>query len=201
MKTKSLALTLLVSLTFTTLASADPESPKTTEPKDAPPKLTIFASTGYLGTGGGNGAAVATGIRYAIGNHFALGFDLGYGIMAVADAMQDRWWLVPSMAVVFPTHVMGKRTTFDVGFGLGLGSSSGYASWNTYAARPFSADWEIQLEPALRAHAIAAMSVSKDVELFMRADAATLVLPKDTRPNDADAMWLMLSMGARFRLL
>ena len=200
MNTKSLA-AFLIALTFTAVASADPESPKTTDPNDAPPKLTLFTSTGYLGTSGGNGAAVATGIRYAIGDHFALGFDLGYGLMAMSSGMQDRWWLVPSMAVVLPANLFGKRATFDIGVGLGLGTASGYASWSEYSAHPFTADWEVQLEPAARAHAIAAMPISKNVDLFVRGDAAALVLPHGSRPSDSDGMWLMLSMGARFRLL
>ncbi len=201
MNKKSLALTVLFTLSLSTVALADPEAPTNKPTDEAPAKLTLFTSTGYLGTSGGSGAAVATGIRYAIGNHFALGFDLGYGLMAMQTGMQDRWWFIPSMAVVLPMRVGGTTATFDIGAGLGLGTSSGYGSWSEYAAHPFTATWEFQLEPAVRAHAIAAFPVSRNVELFVRTDAAALVLPHGSAPSDADGLWLMASLGARFRLL
>ncbi len=188
-------------LSLSPIAAADPEAPKNAPTDERPAKLTLFTSTGYLGTSGGNGAAVATGIRYAIGDHFALGFDLGYGLMAMQTGMQDRWWFVPSMAVVLPMRVGGTRATFDIGAGRGRGTSSGYGSWSEYAAHPFTATWEFQLEPAVRAHAIAALPVSRNVEVFLRTDAAALVLPHGSAPSDADGMWLMASVGARFRLL
>jgi len=164
-------------------------------------KLSVFAGAGYLGTSGGSGGVVTTGARYMIGDHFAVGLDIGYGLMAVQDAMQDRWWIIPSMAVVFPAHVGKMPLSFDVGAGFGWGTSSGYKSWDTYAARPFSADWAFQLEPAVRAHAIAAVSVSRSLDLFVRGDAAAMILPQNSSPNDADGMWLMLAAGTRFRML
>jgi len=190
----------LAMLTFGSVASAQ-EKDKTATKENAPMKLSVFAGAGYLGTTGGNGAVVTTGARYMIGEHFAVGLDIGYGLMAVKDAMQDRWWIIPSMAVVFPARVGKLPLSFDVGAGFGWGTSSGYASWDTYAARPFSADWAFQLEPAVRAHAIAAASVSHSVDVFVRADAAAMILPQGSSPNDADGMWLMLAMGTRFRML
>jgi hypothetical protein len=195
-KTISIALAL-----FTITSSAVAEDKAQTPQKDAPQKLSVFTAVGYLGTTGGSGGVVTTGARYMIGEHFAVGLDIGYGLMAVQDAMQDRWWIIPSMAVVIPARVGKVPLSFDIGAGFGWGTSSGYASWSTYAARPFSADWAFQLEPAVRAHAIAAASVSHSVDLFVRADAAAMILPQGSTPNDADGMWLMLAMGTRFRML
>jgi hypothetical protein len=207
MKNTIVAMLVLASCTVTSLASADntpvtPVNPDTSTSKaDAPMKLSVFASAGYLGTSGGNGAAVGTGVRYTIGEHFAVGLDLGYGLISLGQAMQDRWWIIPSMAVVIPARVGKMPLSFDIGAGFGFGTSSGYASWSTYAARPFSADWAFQLEPAVRAHAIAALSVSHNVDLFVRADAAAMILPQNAAPSDGDAMWMMFALGSRFRLL
>ena len=204
MNTKSFLAALLVS-TITTVASADDPDHTVAEKKEEPTKLSLFTSAGFLTTSGGNGGALATGVRYAVGSHFALGFDLGYGLMSTEGsahgAMQDRWWLVPSMAVVLPTRVGKFPLTFDIGAGLGLGTASGYASWNEYTSHPFSADWEFQLEPAVRAHAIAAIAVSPSLEIFTRAEAAALVLPHGSSDSVTDSTWLMFSIGTRFRLL
>ena len=189
-------------LAFTLASIAHAENPdKVATKDDGPMKLSVFTAAGYLGTSGGNGGALSTGVRYMIGNHFALGLGLGYGLMAVQDAMQDRWWIIPSMAVVLPAHLGKLPLSFDIGAGFGWGTSSGYKSWDTYAARPFSADWAFQLEPAVRAHAIAAVSVSKSVDVFLRADAAAMILPQNASSNDGDGMWLMLAAGTRFRML
>lgn len=190
----------LAILTLGSVASAQDKDKSATK-EDAPMKLSVFTGAGYLGTSGGNGGVVTTGARYMIGEHFAVGLDIGYGLIAVQDAMQDRWWIIPSMAVVFPARVGRARLSFDIGAGFGWGTSSGYKSWDTYAARPFSADWAFQLEPTVRAHAIAAASVSHSVDVFVRADAAAMILPQNSSPNDADGMWLMLAMGTRFRML
>ena len=187
-------------LTLTSIASAQDADKKTSD-ANAPMKLSVFAGAGYLGTSGGSGGVVTTGARYMIGDHFAVGLDIGYGLMAVQDAMQDRWWIIPSMAVVFPAHIGKVPLSFDVGAGFGWGTSSGYKSWDTYAARPFSADWAFQLEPTVRAHAIAAVSVSHSVDVFVRADAAAMILPQNSSSNDADGMWMMFAAGTRFRML
>ncbi len=207
MKTQSMisAFTFLFASAFTTLAAADPNpNPDVaTNAKEEPTKLSLYTSAGYLASSGANGGALSTGVRYAVGNHFALGFDIGYGLLAVQDGTaQDRWWFIPSMAVVIPARFGKVRATFDIGAGLGLGTSSGYASWSEYGAHPFTADWEFQLEPAVRAHAIAAFTVSRNLEIFTRADAAALVLPHGVDTNGTTgSTWMMLSIGTRFRLL
>jgi hypothetical protein len=192
----------LLTLLLPAAASADPEPDKNRiAAREEPSKLSLFTSAGYLATSGGNGGALATGVRYAIGRHFALGFDLGYGLMATDAGMQDRWWFMPSMAVVVPARIGKRAATFDIGAGLGLGTSSGYASWSEYASHPFSADWEFQLEPAVRAHAIAALALTPSLEIFTRAEAAALVLPHGSSPNVTDSTWMMFSVGTRFGLL
>ncbi|HEY2367648.1 MAG TPA: hypothetical protein VGH87_14730 [Polyangiaceae bacterium] len=93
----------LAAISFASSAVAQDKAQ--TRPLDAPMKLSVFTGLGYLGTSGGSGGVVTTGARYMIGEHFAVGLDIGYGLMAVQDAMQDRWWIIPSMAVVFPARV------------------------------------------------------------------------------------------------
>ncbi len=202
MNRTSIAALVITASCTSSVAFADPPNPDRSDTKsDAPTKLTLFTSAGYLATSGGNGGALGTGIRYAIGEHFALGFDLGYGLMALQTGMQDRWWFMPNMAVVIPTRIANMPLSIDIGAGLGLGTSSGYASWSEYTSHPFTADWEFQLEPAVRAHAIAALGVSRSLEVFVRADAAALVLPHGSASSSSDSTWLMFAIGTRFRLL
>lgn len=206
MHTKSTSALLAFFFTLTTagLASADPDRASSDAKLEEPARLSLFTSAGWLTTSGGNGGALATGVRYAIGRHFALGFNLGYGIMATDSPtakMEDRWWFIPSMAVVLPARVGKYPLAFDIGAGLGLGTSSGYTTASDYTAHPLSADWEFQLEPAVRAHAIAAIRVSRTLEIFTRFEAAALVLPHGSSPTATDSTWMMLSVGTRFGLL
>ena len=206
MRTNSAACTLafLSTLAFATSASADPKDPDRADAdaRDAPAKLSLFTAAGYLASSGApGGGALSTGIRYAVGRHFALGFDLGYGVLATGSGVEDRWWFMPSMAVVVPVRVGERTASFDLGAGLGLGTSSGYASWSEYASHPFTADWEFQLEPAVRAHAIASLALSPSLAVFARAEAAALVLPHGAAATVTDSTWMLFSLGARFRLL
>ena len=186
------------------VAAADPPVPapdaSSLAPREVATKLSGFVSAGYLTTSGANGLALSTGVRLAVGPRFALGFDLGYGLLATDAGMQDRWWFIPSMAFVVPAHFGARAASFDFGVGLGLGTSSGYASWATYAAHPFTAAWEFQLEPTVRTHVIASIAVSRSLELFARADAAALVLPHGSNANATDSTWLLFSLGTRFEL-
>jgi len=189
-------------------ASAE-EPPKLPAPE--PPSrftnLTGFAGAGYMTSGGGHGAALSSGVRLGIGRYFALGFDFGYGLMATPQGsafrgttMEDRWWLMPSMAFVIPARVGSHRLAFDLGVGLGVGTTSGYSSGARYADQPLSADWEYQLIPTFRLHAIAAMEVGKNLEVFARADAASLIMEHGTGLAVTDHTWLLLSLGTRFNL-
>jgi hypothetical protein len=210
------ASTLLAITALTTAAAADPtpkvEPDTTTKRAEGPAKLSLFTSAGYLSSSNANGAAISTGVRYAVGDHFALGLDLGYGLLALSKTqpggtaalptgMQDRWWIMPTMAVVIPTRIAKLPVTFDIGAGFGLGTSSGYRSWSTYAAQPFTADWAFQLVPTVRAHAIASVSVSHNVDVFLRADAAAMILPQNATPSTTDSTWVQLALGTSFRLL
>jgi hypothetical protein len=134
--------------------------------------LDAWVAGGYLGGLAGHGAAIASGLRLALGDHVALGFDLGYGVLRGASSAEDRWWLVPTVAGVAR---MG-RVRFDVGAGLGLGASSGYPSFSAYAAAPFSPVWAFQLVPVARGTVLAAMPVTKTTLGFARIDVASLLL-------------------------
>lgn len=196
----------LVAINPVAIASAQ-SSPTSSEPdarahylKEDFAQLSVFTSAGYLATSGANGAALSTGLRLGLGRRFALGFDFGYGLMKTDPGMQDRWWLLPSMAVVFPTTLFARKATFDVGVGFGLGTSSGYSSWSRYASKPFTADWEFQLEPAARAHAIASIAMTPTVDVFVRAEAAALALPHGSNATVTDSTWTLFSLGTRFAL-
>ena len=105
------------------------------------------------------------------------------------------------MAAVIPARFGRVHATFDIGAGLGLGTASGYGSASEYTSHPLTATWEFQLEPAVRAHAIAAFTVSRSLDVFARADAAALVLPHGSNAGPSDSTWLLFSLGARFRVL
>jgi hypothetical protein len=204
-KTLVTALAFLCSTTVAGLAAAEPGErdldARARGEREDPIQLSGFVSAGYLTTSGANGSALSTGVRLAVGRRFALGFDLGYGLLAVQAGMQDRWWFVPSMAFVIPAQIGARPASFDLGWGLGVGTSSGYPSWSTYAAHPFTAAWEFQLEPTVRAHAIASFELTRALDVFVRADAAALVLPRGSNAGVTDSTWLLFSVGTRFRLL
>jgi hypothetical protein len=160
--------------------------------------LGLFTDVGYLASPGTNGSAFGVGLRAALGRHFAVSFDVGYGVLGAQSAVQDRWWLVPSIALVVPTRVAQRPVVFDLGAGVGLGASSGYLSWSDYVAAPFTPVWAFQLFPTVRAHAIVAVAINRDLEVLVRADAASVL---GTDRGAMDTTWLMLSLGARFRLL
>jgi hypothetical protein len=177
----------------------------TSLPNREPQKLGVFADTSYLASAAGNGVAVSSGLRLALGAHAALGADLGYGVLAAPSAAQDRWWILPTLAWVIPTGPW----RLDLGAGLGVGASSGYASLGAYTAGPFSPTWAFQLVPAARAHVMGATSVSRDIDLFVRLEAATLVLSGtplgfrhgNTSPGSSDTTWFDVGAGLQFRVL
>ncbi len=183
----------------TLAAAANPDA--ITDPHPTAPTLGVFTSLGYLGSPGGNGSAFDVGLRLGVGRHFALSFDAGYGVLATGATIQDRWWLMPSMAVVIPARIGGLRTSFDVGAGVGLGASSGYVSWTEYVDKPFMPVWAFQLVPTVRVHALASIAVNRNVDMFLRADAASLVLLPRAGVGVTDTTWLTLSLGAHFRML
>ena len=159
--------------------------------------LALFAGAGDLGSPGAQGAAFLGGLRLGAGSHFAGTFDVGYGLLSAAGAtaVQDRWWAIPSAALVLPAGAV----RFDLGAGAGVGTSSGYLAWSDYAARPFTPVWHYTV-PAVRAHVAAAVAVTRGLELFARADVATLLFAGSDAAT-MDTTWLALWIGVQPRLL
>ena len=174
-------------------------------PDPARQRLGFFVGAGYLASPGANGAALAAGLRLKVVQHFAVSLDLGYGLVGAATTVQDRWWVMPSLALVVP----GGPLRFELGVGVGLGASSGYTSWPAYTAAPFTPVWAFQLVPAARAHVLAAMSLSPRTEFFARLDATTLLLEGNAlgfragnpHPGATDTVWVNLWVGLQFGLL
>jgi hypothetical protein len=200
----------LIGVLCPTVAAAD-TSEMVTQPDPNARTLGIFASAGYLGSPGASGAATNLGVRWSLNPHLALSADYGYGVLgasgAVQDAsqkVQDRWWLMPSVAWVIPT----RRVELDLGAGVGFATASGYPSWSYFGAAPFGPVWAFQLAPAVRVHAIAAMPLASRFEVFARMDAGSLVLGGNSigirsgnqNPGLMDTTWLNLSLGVRYRL-
>jgi hypothetical protein len=163
-----------------------------------PEKLGLFEGAGYLGSPGAHGATFAAGLRLALAEHIAASFDLGYGLLGAYAGMRDRWWVIPSLAFV----TTAGRVRFDLGAGAGVGTSSGYGSWSDYAAAPFLPGWHYTV-PAVRAHGIAAIQLSRDLDVFARADVASLLLTGPARPTTGamDTTWVALWLGFQHRLL
>ncbi len=91
------------------------------------PTVGLFASLGYLGSPGANGAATDEGVRWGVSRHLALSFDFGYGVLGawgnVADPthkVEDRWWIMPAVAWVIPAGRAARSrrrswSRFDIG--------------------------------------------------------------------------------------
>jgi hypothetical protein len=164
-------------------------------------RLSFFAGAGSLGAQPGAGAAIETGIRLRALEHLSASFDMGYGVLGSSQTVQDRWWLTPSLAFTFSAGPV----QLDLGAGVGLGAASGYSSWRTYFKGPFDPDWAFQLVPMGRLHATAAMQVTGALKLFVRAEAATLILPGTgigSRVGNAqysfgDVTWAYLVVGGQ----
>lgn len=200
--------TLLSAVLLSTVAAAEPQlvEPIDLSPTDpGPQKLGVFLGVGYLGSVGASGSAANAGVRLSMGGHVALGFDLGWGLTAAANIVHDRWWLMPTVAFTIPVG----RVRFDLGAGVGLGTSSGYSDVEEFAAAPFMPDWAFQLVPAVRGHALASMQLNSKFDVFARLDVGSLLLEGNTigfrdnnpRPGVLDTFWLNLSVGVSFRLL
>jgi hypothetical protein len=161
----------------------------------APHSVALFAGLGALGSPGAVGGAFLTGLRLGVGRHFAASLDLGYGLLTAAPTIQDRWWVIPSAALVIPAGSL----RLDLGSGAGVGTSSGYVSWSDYDARPFTPVWHYTV-PAVRAHATLAMQAARDLEVFARVDVASL-LSVGSPAGAMDTTWVALWLGVEPRLL
>ncbi len=191
--TAATACALVLAATAATPAHADESSDPRALP--SPHSVGLFAGVGALGSPGATGGAFLTGLRVGVGRHFAASVDVGYGLLTAPPTIQDRWWLIPSAAVVIPAGAV----RFDLGLGAGVGTSSGYVSWSDYDARPFTPIWHYTV-PAVRAHALAAIPVARNLDLFARADVASLFAGGS--PGGAmDTTWFALWIGVQPRLL
>jgi hypothetical protein len=178
-------------------APASPlEQPKV--PGVGPERLGVLFGAGFLASPGGSGGAVSGGLRLRLGEHFAGSFDLGYGVLQLGTVTQDRWWAIPSIAVV----ASWGHVRFDIGAGAGVGTASGYSSWSSYTAGPFTPDWHATV-PAGRLYALAATPLARDLYGFVRADVATLWVggSGSTHADPRDSSWVLLWFGVETRVL
>ena len=192
----------LVVVLFSAVSSAT-EIATTLTPE--PQRLGVYAGLGYLASPGTNGTAFSTGARLAIGRHFALNLDLGYGVLTAASNTQDRWWIIPTAAFVLPAG----RVRFDLGAGLGLGTSSGYPTMSSFLSAPFMPAWAFQLVPIAKVHLMASTPLTPNVEVFARAELLSLLLDGNQiglldgghQAGIGDTLTLNLWVGFQFGLL
>lgn len=183
------ALALVLAGTAATTAQAD-ESP---EPRALPPphSVGLFAGVGALGSPGATGGAFLAGLRLGVGKHFAASVDLGYGLLTAPPTIQDRWWLMPSAALVIPAG----SVRLDLGVGAGVGTSSGYLSWSDYDARPFTPSGTTPSPPyeltSSRPSPWRATSISLPARTSRRCSpAAPLLVERWTRPGSrSGSVW------------
>jgi hypothetical protein len=206
----AIAIPLAILLLRAPLAAAEPAAaPRPSEP--GIPTLGVFASVGYLGSPGANGAMSDEGIRWGLSPHFALSFDFGYGNIGASSkpqdpthTVEDRWWIMPAVAWVVPTP----QVLLDFGAGVGLATASGYPSWSFFGAHPFAPLWAFQLAPAVRLHAIASTTAWRKVDLFALLEVGSLLLGGNSigirsagvDTSLLDTTWLALAAGVRYRL-
>jgi hypothetical protein len=201
-KCASVGLAWFASLGFGAQAFAQTTSPSSESPDAPPVTFSISAAASYIGSSGANGAALSPGIRWGIGRHLAVSLDLGYGSMGTSGGFQDRWWIIPAAALVIPTE----RLRFDLGFGAGVGTASGFASLHNYSQD--KTIWAVQLIPTLRLHGLVSMELTPKLDGFVGLAATLLLLDGNslgvrtgTPPSMLDTAWLGLWVGVRFRLL
>jgi hypothetical protein len=184
------------------LSSAGVVEAQQQEPEHS--RVGLQAAAGSIAAAAGVGPALETGVRIRLAEHLAGTFDVGYGVLASGATAQDRWWLMPSLAVTFPVG----RLRLDLGLGAGLGAASGYASVPAFVKAPFDPDWAFQLVPAVRLHAALSVPVSRRFTMFARVEAGDLFLKvvrlgirtgenNDTFANDT---WLHVALGGEFGL-
>lgn len=157
-------------------------------------RLDVYAGAGYLGAPGASGAAMCTGLRLRLSDHFAGTLDLGYGLLGAPSSFQDRWWVTPGLALELPIG----RVRIELGAGGGVGTSSGYRSWADYSAEPFGPTWHYTV-PAARAHVSATTAISPSFDVFARADAVMLFAGPQAAL--ADTLWGGLWLGVQSPLL
>jgi hypothetical protein len=165
------------------------------ESESAPKNLAFLVGAGSIDSPGAAGGALWTGLRLALGSHLAGSIDLGYGLVGTAPSAQDRWWLIPALAVVIPAGPL----RVDLGLGAGVGTSSGYPTWSDYVHAPFGPVWHDTV-PIVRAHVSVAKQLKPNLDLFARAEVASLLF---AAPHDGtlDTLWLSLWVGLQIGIL
>ena len=176
-------------------ATAHAQESVTPPPNPAAHDLGLLAAVGALGSPGATGGAFLAGLRLGVGRHFAASVDIGYGLLTAPPTIQDRWWVIPSAALVIPAG----SVRFDLGAGAGVGTSSGYVSWADYDAKPFTPIWHFTV-PAVRAHVSASTAIARNLDVFVRADVASL-LSAGSPGGAMDTTWFALWIGVEPRLL
>jgi hypothetical protein len=136
------------------------------------------------------GGALALGLRWMPLHGLAANLDLGYGILEAAPGVDDRWWAIPGVAWVAPIGAL----TLDLGGGFGVGTVSGYDSWNAYVARPFDPVWHTTA-PAASLHVQVDMPLGRRVGVFARTEIAALL------PDVEGTVWGGLWLGVRVGVL
>jgi hypothetical protein len=201
-----LGATPAVAQTQADTASASPSPTAPTGLRQIPAeKLGLSVGTGYLGSLALSGVVFDFGVRYLPIQHLALSFDLGYGVIGHHPDVQDRWWLIPSVAYV----TAAGPVNLDFGVGLGLGATSGYKDLSAYVAAPFTPVWAFQLVPTARGHVMATHALDERFDLFARVDFASLLLGGNSigsrvanpNPTTGEQIWYELVVGVQFHLL
>ena len=155
--------------------------------------LALYAGAGVLGSPGSVGTDVALGLRLRAATHLALNLDTAYGLVGATGVAQDRWWAIPAIAAVASLG----STTLDVGAGMGVGTTSGYASWSAYGAAPFTPTWHHTV-PSAQLHAALSFPLGP-VDAMARAQAGTLLGVAGLAP--ANGTWLGITLGIQARIL
>jgi hypothetical protein len=201
----AIGVALALGLSLSRVAAADTSSSgahsnehESTRSKVADPEpdtLGAFAEIGYLGSPGAHGSAFGAGLRLRLADHLAASADLGYGLLSDGSTVQDRWWVIPSLALVLPVRAL----RFDLGAGAGVGTASGYTSWSGYTSAPFTPTWHATV-PAVRGHAIATFPLTQRLDLVARGEVATLVFTglDSAHSGPTDTSWVALSLGVQY---
>jgi hypothetical protein len=141
-----------------------------------------------IGSAGENGAAFTVGILFRPIRFLQTSVEFGYGLLDGARGPEDRWWVMPTLALVIPAG----RMSFDLGGGVGSGTVSGYQTWPSYFAHPFDPCWHIT-EPAVRGHLGFSVPLTGSIDLWGRADVGTIVAPAPA----SDTQWHGLTIGVQ----
>ncbi len=166
--------------------------------------LDTWVAVGYLSSFDGAGTALSGGVSFDLGRYVAAGFDLGYGVLGDSTDVQDRWWLMPTLALVLPLS----HARLELGAGFGFGAASGYRDMGAFVQAPFDPEWAYQLVPMVRGHLGATIELSADVDGWARVEVASLTLDRTSlgsrvlnpTPRTTDTLWVHVAVGTSFHV-